>query len=684
MKAGAPWSIKGIDPEAREAAKRAAARAGMTLGEWFNHVLTTADPGAAIVQSSGEVAPEPSGAVPAQAVQVDDAALRAEIETLSASVRTLAERLDATEESTATHLEALAARVERAEAAPPPPAGSDEGAMEALRALAEKVDGIDKIRRDATGELQAALRDLAQHTEEVRTSSEQSIGDTRASLDALSQRIERSFEKSNEAVATVGKAIEMMASRLTRLEQRMQDASADLAPETAIPARGAGSGMLAAGGFTGAAALATAATADQAMADTGADLGDGDGEAAGDILREDFSNDAGPTGSDREDWLPESDASATEGTNLTGPEAARWLHTDDAADAPADDSVAAESPAAEAAPGVADWDDDGMETITRTEDSRIADDRDDALAAKASWMHAPEEPATDRTGGDAEAVEPQRAVAEAAMPGTSAVSEDVEEAPFDVDAYLDAHLAQEHGHAGRQQDTGMAASAEAFDAADTAMDAAAEPQSTAFAAPDTAGEPVDTTKTATPDDAERPAQAAYPTSTIDAFLDQFTDEDGIVLDREEEPYAETASPAAEVGTEADDGEMTGSGEERSWAADEMDAGTTAGVSAGPVAAAGVAAAGVADAPEAAAGRRPEDVIAAIRKAARGDSLDEDLDTGTDDERLDTLFGDDDEDGDEFADAGSQAQSAGGGRKLRIGLVAASIVVLLAGGSYLVL
>lgn len=36
MKPGIPWSVKGIEPETREAAKEAARRSGMTLGEWLN------------------------------------------------------------------------------------------------------------------------------------------------------------------------------------------------------------------------------------------------------------------------------------------------------------------------------------------------------------------------------------------------------------------------------------------------------------------------------------------------------------------------------------------------------------------------------------------------------------------------------------------------------------------------
>jgi localization factor PodJL len=39
MTSGAPWSVKGIDPKAREVAKDLARRSGMTLGEWLNRVI---------------------------------------------------------------------------------------------------------------------------------------------------------------------------------------------------------------------------------------------------------------------------------------------------------------------------------------------------------------------------------------------------------------------------------------------------------------------------------------------------------------------------------------------------------------------------------------------------------------------------------------------------------------------
>ena len=59
MKPGIPWSVKGIGPEVREAAKHAARKAGMSLGEWLNTVI--------LDQSDDEVATEmASGATPQQ------------------------------------------------------------------------------------------------------------------------------------------------------------------------------------------------------------------------------------------------------------------------------------------------------------------------------------------------------------------------------------------------------------------------------------------------------------------------------------------------------------------------------------------------------------------------------------------------------------------------------------------
>ena len=60
MKPGIPWSVKGIEPEARAAAKLAARRAGITLGEWLNSVILDQSESIGVPQASTSFAQERS------------------------------------------------------------------------------------------------------------------------------------------------------------------------------------------------------------------------------------------------------------------------------------------------------------------------------------------------------------------------------------------------------------------------------------------------------------------------------------------------------------------------------------------------------------------------------------------------------------------------------------------------
>ena len=57
MTAASPWSVKGIDPKAREVAKDLARRSGMTLGEWLNRMIIEGDGQPADTRAAGEDAP---------------------------------------------------------------------------------------------------------------------------------------------------------------------------------------------------------------------------------------------------------------------------------------------------------------------------------------------------------------------------------------------------------------------------------------------------------------------------------------------------------------------------------------------------------------------------------------------------------------------------------------------------
>ncbi len=88
MKPGIPWSVKGIEQDAREAAKLAAKRSGMTLGEWLNStILDFADDAPAPVKPKARPAafakplrpaasaqPRPSAALERTASKLEDIA----------------------------------------------------------------------------------------------------------------------------------------------------------------------------------------------------------------------------------------------------------------------------------------------------------------------------------------------------------------------------------------------------------------------------------------------------------------------------------------------------------------------------------------------------------------------------------------------------------------------------------
>ena len=66
MSANAPWSVKGIDPQAREIAKDLARRSGQTLGEWINSMIIEGGKGeAAPAARTGAGGGQPPAGLPA-------------------------------------------------------------------------------------------------------------------------------------------------------------------------------------------------------------------------------------------------------------------------------------------------------------------------------------------------------------------------------------------------------------------------------------------------------------------------------------------------------------------------------------------------------------------------------------------------------------------------------------------
>lgn len=103
MNPTAPWSVKGIDPESREIAKRAARREGITLGAWLNRVIgEAANQGGA---TAAEELPDTAGPSVASLIvtlsnelQAGDSEIGDRISFLAKAVLSMAERLEGVEQ----------------------------------------------------------------------------------------------------------------------------------------------------------------------------------------------------------------------------------------------------------------------------------------------------------------------------------------------------------------------------------------------------------------------------------------------------------------------------------------------------------------------------------------------------------------------------------------------------------
>src|ERR1700758_1131121 len=100
MTAGAPWSVKGIDPKAREIAKDLARRSGMTLGEWLNQMIledSEEESGARKTPAFAERR-APLRAVEGGQAGLDDTDRDAGLERVTKALEGLAQRIEAAEQ----------------------------------------------------------------------------------------------------------------------------------------------------------------------------------------------------------------------------------------------------------------------------------------------------------------------------------------------------------------------------------------------------------------------------------------------------------------------------------------------------------------------------------------------------------------------------------------------------------
>lgn len=220
-----PWSIKGIDSRAREAAREAAGAEGMTLGEYLNRLLLS-EPGDAIEQA---VSP----------TDRSKATIRHNMRDLpsdasSVTLDQLTRRIEATEARSTLAITGmdqtvlgLLARLENAEQSNVSIAGHVEGLIDELQqthtSLQEKVQRLEaddstKQNLEALKSLEHALGKLASHVYEenefAQSESEAIKGRVESGFEDIIGRVETVEVKVEETLTTASGQVDEAISKI--------------------------------------------------------------------------------------------------------------------------------------------------------------------------------------------------------------------------------------------------------------------------------------------------------------------------------------------------------------------------------------------------------------------------------------------------------------------------------------
>jgi localization factor PodJL len=208
MTSNAPWSVKGIDRDARETAKAAAQREGMTLGEWLNQMIYAAgDPNAA-----------PPAANDLEGIKARDIAMA--FEHLTRRVSTAESRSAEAVDSLARSLGGVVERLQRMERARNP-GETPPDLAERIERLEEKSG--DRTRIEALRALERAVSQVAQQFASAQSSSMARLDSVERSLQSLAGRFDQPAAGDISAAA-VRDALEEMTARIERAERVAEEA----------------------------------------------------------------------------------------------------------------------------------------------------------------------------------------------------------------------------------------------------------------------------------------------------------------------------------------------------------------------------------------------------------------------------------------------------------------------------
>src|SRR5579863_5049080 len=193
MAANAPWSVKGIDPKAREIAKDLARRSGMTLGEWLNQMILE------------------DGAAP------NEAAARAR------APAAYGRRYEAPDHPRDDARRATAA-LDRAVA---DIAGAQNRISERIRRIEEDAPGPRAV--EAVRAMETSLAKVASHLYDGDARAEQRFAALRAELDEVKARLASSAPDAGGARAEMAENLrETTDDRFERIERSLAETAAQV------------------------------------------------------------------------------------------------------------------------------------------------------------------------------------------------------------------------------------------------------------------------------------------------------------------------------------------------------------------------------------------------------------------------------------------------------------------------
>jgi localization factor PodJL len=245
MTSGAPWSVKGIDPKAREIAKDLARRSGMTLGEWLNQMIfvdgsESAEADAAPPRAAGANPSRPATESRPPRRNGDDLdRVLAALEDMSSRLEDSEQRQQATAarfDAALTDLRAdqarVAERLQSAEQAPGAGASSKAETLRALEGALNKVAGhlqdgearsreaMTVIRNEMSQEVQRVADQMSQKVQAVENRSADAIAQVGAEVTRVASVVEQRLRRADDAQA---EALEKLGAEIARITERLSE-----------------------------------------------------------------------------------------------------------------------------------------------------------------------------------------------------------------------------------------------------------------------------------------------------------------------------------------------------------------------------------------------------------------------------------------------------------------------------